>query len=72
MLNRNLASVCDYVIIDSDINYNAISSGLIFAGFNESNIIQTVNLTRAVEVLGQFAKPSDVVLFENDLPDNYN
>lgn len=67
----NLAKVCDYVIIDSDINYNAISTGLIFAGFNESNIIQAVNLTKAVEALAHFAKPTDVVLFENDLPDNY-
>lgn len=69
---KDMAAVCDYVIIDSAINYSAISSGLIFAGFDESHIIQTANLSQAVEVLGKMAENSDVVLFENDLPDNYS
>ncbi len=69
---RNLAAVCDYVIIDSSINYDAISSGLIFAGFNDSNILLTTNLNNAVKLLGKYIKANDVVLFENDLPDNYN
>jgi len=69
---RDLANVCDYVIIDSSINYDAISSGLIFAKFDESKIIKTANLEKAVEALKLYVTPSDVVLFENDLPDNYN
>ena len=69
---RDMAKVCDYVIIDSAINYDAISSGLIFAGFEEERIIQVGNLSQAVEMLGKLASPNDVVLFENDLPDNYS
>ena len=69
---KDMASVCDYVIIDSSINYDAISSGLIFAGFDEDKIIQVVNLSQAVEMLGKYATNNDVVLFENDLPDNYS
>lgn len=69
---RDMAAVCDYVIIDSAINFDAISSGLVFAGFDESHIIQTANLSQAVEVLGKLAQNNDVVLFENDLPDNYS
>lgn len=69
---RNLATVCDYVIIDSTINYDAISSGMIFAGFDEKKIIQAANLNQAVQILTTMAKPNDVVLFENDLPDNYS
>ena len=69
---RDLAKVCDYVIIDSTINYDAISSGLIFAGFDENKIIQAVTLARAVEILNDIATKGDVVLFENDLPDNYS
>lgn len=69
---RNLAAVCDYVIIDSAINYDAISSGLIFAGFDEKKIIQVTNLNQAVSMLSGLAHPHDVVLFENDLPDNYS
>ena len=68
----NMAAVCDYVIIDSTINYDAISSGLIFAGFDESHIIQVGNLSQAVKMLNTLAGANDVVLFENDLPDNYS
>lgn len=68
----NMAAVCDYVIIDSTINYDAISSGLIFAGFDESHIIQVGNLSQAVKMLNTLASANDVVLFENDLPDNYS
>lgn len=69
---KNMASVCDYVIIDSAINFDAISSGLIFAGFDESHIIQAGTLSQAVEILTSLASANDVVLFENDLPDNYS
>lgn len=69
---KNMAEVCDYVIIDSSINYEAIRTGLSFAGFKEENIIQTANLSQAVEILNKLAGPTDVVLFENDLPDNYS
>ncbi len=69
---RDLAGVCDYVIIDSAINYDAISSGLVFAGFDENKIIQAASLNQAVELLSKIVKDGDVVLFENDLPDNYS
>lgn len=69
---RKLAGVADMVIIDSSINYDAISSGLIFARYDEEKIIQTANLSQAVQMLELYASPNDVVLFENDLPDNYN
>lgn len=68
----NMAKVCDYVIIDSSINYDAISSGLIFGGFDETKILQAASLNQAVEVLTTIVKDGDVVLFENDLPDNYS
>lgn len=68
----DMAKVCDYVIVDSVINYDAISSGLIFGGFDEKNIIQVANLTQAVQMLNTLASSNDVVLFENDLPDNYS
>lgn len=68
----NLANVCDYVIIDSSINFEAISSGLKSKNFDESKIIQTASLSQAVEVLSKIVKEGDTVLFENDLPDNYS
>ena len=69
---KNMAKVADYVLIDSPINYDAISSGLVFGGFDEKKIIQVANLNLAVEMLSKLAKKGDVVLFENDLPDNYS
>ncbi len=69
---KELAAVCDCVIIDSGINYDAISSGLVFAGFDESKIIQAVSLNQAVQLLANVVEEGAVVLFENDLPDNYS
>ncbi len=68
----DMAAVCSYVIIDSSINYDAISAGLSFAGFDENNIYQAGNLTQAVQIVNTLAESNDVVLFENDLPDNYS
>ena len=68
---RTMSKVCDYVIIDSVINFDAIKAGLIFGGFNEENILQAGSLSQAVKVLNSLAEADDVVLFENDLPDNY-
>ncbi len=71
-LGKDIAKVCDYVIIDSSINFKAMSSGLQFAGFDETKIIQAVSLNHAVTLLSNIVKNGDVVLFENDLPDNYS
>jgi len=68
---RQMASVANYVIIDGVVNYEAISSGLEFAGFDMKNVLRAGSLKQAVEVLNTIAKAGDVVLFENDLPDNY-
>ena len=69
---KNMAAVCDYVIIDSTINYQAILEGLKQSGFDEKKILQAASLSQAVEVLKTVVKDGDVVLFENDLPDNYS
>ena len=68
----DMAKYCDYVIIDSAINYDAIAAGLEFGGFNAEKIIQVGNLSQAVAMVNTIAKQGDVVLFENDLPDNYS
>ena len=69
---KDMAAVCDYVIIDSAINKDAIKAGLLFAGFDEEKIIQVATLSQAVEALNKYADFESVVLFENDLPDNYS
>ena len=42
------------------------------ASFNPANIFIVNNLDEATPIIGRITKPKDVVLFENDLPDNYN
>lgn len=69
---KSMAKVCDYVIVDSTINFDAINSGLLVAGFDKSHILRAGSLSQAVKVLNTWAEPDDVVLFENDLPDNYS
>ena len=68
---RDMAKVCDYVIVTGVINWDAISNGLEFAGFDKSKIIRAGSLNQAVAMLPSITNPGDVVLFENDLPDNY-
>ncbi len=68
---RQMASVCDYVIINGVVNYDALSAGLEFGGFDKSKILRAGSIKQAIEVMQQFATAGDVVLFENDLPDNY-
>lgn len=67
----DMSKVCDKVIIDGAINFEAIQAGLLFGGFKKENILRAGSLSQSVEVLNTFAEPGDTVLFENDLPDNY-
>ncbi len=68
---KDMAKVADYVIINGVTNYDSLSSGLIFGGFDESHILRSGSLSQAVTLLSKITNPGDVVLFENDLPDNY-
>ena len=68
----NMAKVCDYVILIGEKRTVPIYEGLISTGFNPSNVFIVNNLNEATTQLGKITKPKDVVLFENDLPDNYS
>ncbi|MBO4412879.1 MAG: UDP-N-acetylmuramoyl-tripeptide--D-alanyl-D-alanine ligase [Clostridia bacterium] len=68
---KNLAGVANFVIIVNQANKEKISEGLKEGGFNCDNIIFANNLIEAKLKLKEITKKGDVVLFENDLPDNY-
>jgi len=68
---RQMADVVDYCIITGITNFEAISSGLEFGGFDSDHILRAGSVSQAVELLNALGKAGDVVLFENDLPDNY-
>ena len=69
---KNIAKVCDFAILVGPKRTLAIQNGLKQQGFNQDSMFVVDTLDRATKVLGSLARPKDVVLFENDLPDNYN
>ena len=62
----------DYAILVGPKHTQPIRSGMIEAGFDEAHIFTVSDLTEATAELRKLGRPGDVVLFENDLPDNYN
>ena len=41
-------------------------------GFQKEDLHVVADLNEATRILGQIGQSGDVVLFENDLPDNYS
>ena len=68
----NIGKVCDYAILIGKKRTKPIYEGLMEVNFNPDNVFVVNNLNEATERLASLTKPKDVVLFENDLPDNYN
>ena len=68
---ERIAKFCDKVIILNQVNKDAIIQGLKNKKFNEKNIILADNLEDAKKKFSSVASAGDVILFENDLPDNY-
>ncbi len=71
-LGIHAAKVCDLVILVGNETTVPILEGLKHENFPEKQICKVKNLSDAQAQLAQNLKPGDVVLFENDLPDNYN
>ena len=68
---KNIADVCDRVIIVNQVNKDAITLGLQDKKFNMENVYFAEDLNAVKELLPTIAQSGDIVLFENDLPDNY-
>lgn len=66
-----MSQVASKVIIVNLTNKEAITSGLVKGGFDLKNIIFVESLNEAKQKLKEIVKIGDVILFENDLPDNY-
>ena len=68
---KMLASHVDVVVIVGKHNAEMIINGLVEGGFDRDNIHFERNVSRGNDTLNTLIKEGDVVLFENDLPDNY-
>jgi UDP-N-acetylmuramoyl-tripeptide--D-alanyl-D-alanine ligase len=67
---RQAAGVADVLIVVASLNREAIASGAGDAP-DGCEVIVVESLAEATERLRGLLKPGDVVLFENDLPDQY-
>ncbi|HHV39126.1 MAG TPA: UDP-N-acetylmuramoyl-tripeptide--D-alanyl-D-alanine ligase, partial [Tepidimicrobium sp.] len=68
----NMGKVCDYVILIGEKRTIPIYEGLLKSGYNEDNIFVANDLDHATLQIQKIARPKDIILFENDLPDNYD
>jgi UDP-N-acetylmuramoyl-tripeptide--D-alanyl-D-alanine ligase len=66
------ANVCDHVVLVGAKRAIPIREGLLEAGYAEGNIYIAADLKDGQKHLDSMLRAGDVVLYENDLPDNYN
>ena len=71
-LGEHAADVCDLVILVGPKRTVPILDGLKAAQYPNQQIIVALNLEEVKQHLATQVQAGDVVLFENDLPDNYN
>lgn len=69
---KNMAGVADFVFLIGPRHTRPIYDGLLEAGFDSGHIFVKNSLAEASQEMGKMLMVGDVVLFENDLPDNYN
>lgn len=68
----HISKVCDYVILIGEKRTIPIYEGLMEVNYTKENIFIVNNLDEASACIQKIARPKDIILFENDLPDNYN
>ena len=68
---RNIAANADMAIVVGQYNRVAILDGLHDGKMPEENVYAVDSFAQAQEVLRKVARPGDVVLYENDLPDTF-
>ena len=71
-MGRLLAKHADLVIVIGNHNAEMLISGLLDGGMNKENVCFYKTLNKGNAYLNSIIKEGDVVLFENDLPDNYS
>ncbi len=70
-LGRDIAESCDYAIIVNETNRKAITNGIEEKEFPNNKYFIADTLNDAHAHLASIIKFGDVVLYENDLPDNF-
>jgi UDP-N-acetylmuramoyl-tripeptide--D-alanyl-D-alanine ligase len=68
---KKAAVVCDWVFLVGEKKTEAIRKGLVAVGFDTSRLEVVNHLEQVTKRLKQIVRMGDVILFENDLPDQY-
>ena len=68
---KRIADVCDLVILVGKNQSDNIKEGLLSKNYNPENIIMAQSLFEVTNMFKSLLQSGDVVLLENDLPDNY-
>ncbi len=69
---REIAKVVDIAVLVGKKRTEAIQQGLVQEGFSQDNLHVVNSLDEATVKLAAFVRSGDIILFENDLPDNYD
>lgn len=69
-IGTQLAKVCDWVCIVGP-NADAIEKGLLSESFHKESIFRASTPENAVKMLAPYFSHGDVLLFLNDVPDDY-
>lgn len=70
-LGCQIADVADFIVIMNEMNKNFILSGAISHNFDRKKILFAGSRRKQKEILSLLTCEKCVILFENDLPDNY-
>ncbi len=71
-IGKQLSQVADKVILIKNSATSHIEKGLLENSFNKENIVWFDSATEAHKELQNITKAGDVILFQNDWPDNYS
>lgn len=71
-MGKTLAKHADVVIVIGKHNAEMLINGLKEGGMSLDNVLFAKTLNKGNTILNEILKEGDVVLFENDLPDNYS
>lgn len=69
---KKLAHHADIVFVIGNHNAEMLINGMVDGGMSKENIKFAKTLNKGNAMLNEILQKGDVILFENDLPDNYN
>ena len=70
-LGKQIGNIADIVLIMNETNKKALTEGIKVSGFNKENLYFAKSREEQKNILSKIVRPKCVVLFQNDLPDNY-